>query len=660
MMRLGGAMKDEVRIMFHELAGLSPDERDRALAQRQIEPEVRAEVESLLDYDSANTRGFTACIGGTAGELLRSTAVRVDHCGPYRLVRLLGSGGMGAVYLGERSDGEIQQKVAVKFLHAEAGRTDWRDRFLKERQFLASLNHPSVVRVIDAGHTGDGQPFLIMEYVEGTPIDICTAKLLLRDRLTLFLRVCEGVSHAHGHLIIHRDLKPSNILVDQSGQPKLLDFGIAKLLAETSDATRPAERLLTPNYASPEQLRGEVQTTATDIYSLGAVLYKLLTGRSPHESITRTSSAIDVTAGPREIQAPSRLNPDVATDLDYVVRKALRIEPEERYPSVEAFANDIRAFLESRPVQARSGNTGYRTRKFLRRHWVPVTAAALVIASLSAGLEIANYERVLAQRRFFDVRQLANKLFDVDVQARELSGSTKTRQLIVDTALEYLRRLAADVRGDPQLALEVGNAYMRVARVQGVPISPTLGQADQAEQNLRIASGWIESALKAQPANRTAMLRAAQIAHDRMILSRFDSRYDDAIEFARQSAGWLQKFDSQKGDESEVSAILTTYYNVADQFAGEQHFEESLRLCTRGAELARMFDRPAHAGNFLRISARVSQRRGDLDEALRAIQESVRILDPGPEWIKQGGKAGNFVLALVYKGRILGEDNGGS
>jgi serine/threonine protein kinase len=651
-------MKDEVRLLFHELAGLSPDERERALAQRHIEPDVRAEVESLLDYDSANSHGFTACIGGAAGRLLRSTANRVDNCGPYRLVRLLGSGGMGAVYLGERSDGEIQQKVAVKLLNTEAGRPEWRDRFLKERQFLASLNHPSVVRVIDAGHTGDSQPFLIMEYVEGTPIDICAAQLPLRDRLALFLRVCQGVSHAHGHLIIHRDLKPSNILVDQSGQPKLLDFGIAKLLAETSDATWPAERLLTPNYASPEQLRGEVQTTATDIYSLGAVLYKLLTGRSPHESDVGISGAMDVAAAAREIQAPSRMNPDATTDLDYVVRKALRIEPEERYPSVEAFANDIRAFLDSRPVQARSGNTWYRARKFVRRHWLPVIAAALVIASLSAGLEIANYERAIAQQRFSDVRQLANKLFDIDVQARELPGSTKTRQLIVDTALEYLRRLTADVRGDPQLALEVGNAYMRVARVQGVPISPTLGQADQAEQNLRIASQWIASALKARPPNRTAMLRAAQIAHDRMILARFNSRYDDAIEFARQSAAWMENFDARKGDEPEVSAILTTYYNVADQFAGEQHFEEALRLCRRGAYLAKVFDRPAHGGNFLRISARVSQRRGDLEEALRTIQESVRILDPGPAWMSQGGKAGNFVLALVYQGRILGEDNG--
>src|SRR5207302_1705530 len=250
---------------------------------------------------------------------------------------------------------------------------------------------------------------------------------------------------AHRQLIIHRDLKPSNILVDASGQPKLLDFGIAKMLDETGDATQTVERMLTPNYASPEQVSGVLQTTATDVYSLGAVLYKLLTGQSPHESQARSSG--------------------LPTDVGYILRKALRQEPEERYASVEAFAGDVRAFLEWRPVQARTGDAWYRTRKFLRRYRMSVTAAALVIASLSAGLYVANRERALAQKRFVDVRQLANKLFDIDVQARQLPGSTVTRQLIVDTSLEYLRRLAADVRGDPELALEVGNAYMRVARV---------------------------------------------------------------------------------------------------------------------------------------------------------------------------------------------------
>ena len=203
-----------------------------------------------------------------------------------------------------------------------------------------------------------------MEYVEGVPIDVYAARIDVRDRLKLFLRVCEGVSHAHRHLIIHRDLKPSNILVDASGQPKLLDFGIAKLLDETGDATQTVERLLTPNYASPEQLSGDAQTTATDVYSLGAVLYKLLTGMAPREQNPAAPKA--------EIAPPSQLNPGVPRDVDFIVRKALRAEPEERYGSVDEFANDVRAALDWRPVQARSGDVWYRARRFLRRYWVPV------------------------------------------------------------------------------------------------------------------------------------------------------------------------------------------------------------------------------------------------------------------------------------------------
>lgn len=651
-------MNNVVRLLFQELVEAPGTERERVFAERRIAPEVRAEVESLLSFASTGSHSLTDRVSNAAAWTLHSAdGVEAAQCGPYRLVRLLGCGGMGAVYLAERSDGEIQHHVAVKLLRTDADRTTWRDRFLKERQLLAYLNHPSIVRLLDAGHTSDGRPYLVMEYVDGAPIDVYTAGRGLREQLALFLRVCEGVSHAHHHLIIHRDLKPSNILVDATGQPKLLDFGIAKLLDDTGDATQTVERLLTPKYASPEQLRGTVQTTATDVYSLGAVLYKLLTGRSPHESEARTSQALEVVAGTKEIPAPSRLNPGLPSDIDYILRKALRSEPEERYASVEAFANDVRAFLDWRPVQARSGDVWYRTRKFLRRYWLPVAAAALAIASLSAGLWIANRERALAQRRFLQVRQLANTLFDIDVQARELPGSTKTRQLIVDTSLEYLRRLAADVGGDPELSLEVGNAYMRVARVQGIPISPNLGQMDQAERNLRIAEGFIGSVLVSQPGNRKAMLRSAQIAHDRMILARFNGRPEEVLLLARQSAEWLERFHAGKGDQSEASAILSTYLNVADAHMRGEQFDEALRLCRRGIEIARTFDAQSYVGNFLWAEAEVFRGRGDLDEALKTVQESVRVLDPGPGKTGRGQQTMGFVMALTKEGKILAEDD---
>ncbi len=648
-------MKHELRVLFHELVDLPSGERDRILRERQVAPDLRAEVEELLRFDSLGDRALTNSVASTASEMLDFSPGGWIRCGPYRLVQLLGSGGMGSVYLAQRIDGEIQQKVAVKLLHSEYCRPVWRDRFLKERQLLASLNHPSIVHVIDAGHTPEGRPYLVMEYVEGVPIDVYSERLALDELLSLFLRACEGVSHAHRHLIIHRDLKPSNILVDTSGQPKLLDFGIAKLLEETGEPTQTMERLLTPNYASPEQLRGAPQTTATDVYSLGAVLYKLLTGRSPRESAK--NSTVEAALGISEIPAATQLNPNLPADIDFILRKALREEREERYASVEAFAGDIRAFLNSEPVEARSGDAWYRSRKVLRRYRIPVVAALVAIAGLSAGLVLANRERAIAQRRFLEVRQLANKLFDIDAEARKFAGSTKTRQLIVDTSLEYLRRLSADVHRDPDLALEIGNAYMRVARVQGVPVATNLGQMNQAEQNLRIADGFIRSVLSAQPSNRTAILRAAQIAHDRMLLARFDGRPDEALIFARESAEWLSRFPIKLDDRPELDSVMATYMNVAQQHRMSERLDEALRLSARGSEIARSLQSRPYLGMFRWVAAGVLQRRGDLEEALKAIQEAVELLNPGPGNDEQG-RIMNYVLVLNSEGRILNDANG--
>jgi serine/threonine protein kinase len=440
-------MDAEVRLLFHELVDLSPAERERILAERQVGADVRAEVESLLGFHSADT--LTGCVASAAADLLNSCGpAEPSQCGQYRLIRLLGRGGMGAVYLAERIDGEIQQRVAIKLLHAGDHRPAWRDRFLMERQLLASLNHPSIVHVIDAGHTEDGRPYLVMEFVQGTPIDAACEQLELRGRLAVFLRVCEGVSHAHGRLIIHRDLKPSNILVDNTGQPKVLDFGIAKLLG---DATRTGERLLTPNYASPEQLRGEPQTTASDVYSLGAVLWKLVTGQSPRESQAN----------------PAPNPPDPPADLGFILRKAVRAEAEERYTSVEALANDIRAFLDSRPVEARSGSAWYRSRKFVRRYRVPVVAALLVFASLAAGLYATNRQRAIAERRFALARKLANSLvFDADDKGSNASGGIELREQISSTAVEYLDLLSKEAGKNYALRRELAAGYLRLAAAQ--------------------------------------------------------------------------------------------------------------------------------------------------------------------------------------------------
>jgi tetratricopeptide (TPR) repeat protein len=470
--------------------------------------------------------------------------------------------------------------------------------------------------------------------------------------LKLFVRVCDAVSHAHRHLIIHRDLKPQNILVDATGQPKLLDFGIAKLVNEAGDVTENANQLLTPNYASPEQFRGEAQSTATDVYSLGAVLYKLLTGSAPREHARAGSR--------QEPAAPSRLNADVPRDVDFVVAKALRPEPEHRYASVDEFANDVKAVLERRPVQAREGDRGYRIGRYLIRYWIPVAAALLVVTSLAAGLLIANRERQLAERRFADVRQLATKLFDIDAQVAQLPGGSGTRQLIVDTALEYLRRVTADVRMEPALALELGTAYMRVARVQGVNISPNLGQTERAERTAQMAQALIDSVLEREPTNRTALLRAGQIAHDRMILAGDAQNGEQALQFARTSIQRLNQYLgtgplNASSDRMVAQQVILALINVANRFMKADQFEETLRIAGRAIEIAYATNWPTQAGSALIVVAAAHRARGDLSQALKAARESVRLLEPQPGE-KAAGRLQAYGLALMRKGQLLGED----
>src|SRR5689334_864249 len=242
-------MTRETEAMFHTLADLSPAERELYLREHEIDAEVRAEVEELLRLDGAAGNFLTACVAESAEQMLHPDPEPKApwRCGPYRLLRVLGRGGMGSVYLAERADGEIEQSVAVKVVRRGAEKRVFRDRFLRERQILATLSHPGIARLLDAGHTADTrQPYLVMDYIDGTPIDVYAAKLELRDKLTLFIQVCDAVSHAHQNLIVHRDLKPSNILVDSAGQPKLLDFGIAKILDPGHDQTQTVEWLLTP------------------------------------------------------------------------------------------------------------------------------------------------------------------------------------------------------------------------------------------------------------------------------------------------------------------------------------------------------------------------------------------------------------------------------
>jgi serine/threonine protein kinase len=302
-------MRHQIEKLFHEVVDLSPEARARYFDENAVDPQIRSELEELLAFDAVSSGSMTREVGAVAELVLKRLDPEDALYGRYRVANLLGRGGMGTVYRAERVDGEVTQQVAVKLLRPGADSPELRQRFLAERQILASLSHPNIARLLDAGHREDGQPYLVMEYVEGTTIDVYAANLNIRQKVLLFLKVCTAVSHLHRNLVVHRDLKPANILVTPDGEPKILDFGIAKMLDVSNDTTATGMRMLTPDYASPEQVSGGVMTTATDVYSSGAVLYKLLSGSPPHLFGNDSPGAVVAAITTGNITPPSKLTP---------------------------------------------------------------------------------------------------------------------------------------------------------------------------------------------------------------------------------------------------------------------------------------------------------------------------------------------------------------
>jgi non-specific serine/threonine protein kinase/serine/threonine-protein kinase len=413
--------------------------------------------------------------------------------GQYRLVRLIGFGGMSAVYLAERTDGAYSKQVAVKLLAAPFPQAP--ERFHRERELLARLDHSNITRMLDGGSTIDGFPYLVLEYVEGLPIDrYCTEHDLSIDRrLALLLQVCAGIAHAHQNLIVHRDIKPQNILVSADGVAKVLDFGIAKLLGDSVISTlyRPA----TPAYASPEQLRGDPVTTASDVYSVGVVAYLLLTGCSPYPlrsgRLDEIVQAVLTGAPVRPSLAPGLSHQAARAlrgDLDNILLKAIAKDPARRYASVQQFAEDIERYRGGFPVLARRDSFGYRARKFLGRYPFASAFALLALAFLMAGIALSSWQARVAQRRFEDARQFAHSvLFDVEDSLQAIPGTTSARKLVVETALRYLDRLSRDNISDAALREELASAYLRVGRVQGGAFVANLGDTAGAVASFRKA-----------------------------------------------------------------------------------------------------------------------------------------------------------------------------
>lgn len=619
-------MRKDVQALFAQVADLDGEQRRRIYSEQGISPEVQQEVESLLRHDGQGESLLTGLVERSAAGFLEGDrgAVEGMACGAFRLIRIAGRGGMGAVYLAERSDGEVKQRAAIKFLRWDIGEGAQLDRFLRERQILADLEHPGIARLLDAGRTGLGQPYLAMEYVEGVPLDQYAATLDVRGKLALFLQVCDAVSYLHRNLVIHRDLKPSNILVDGEGRTKLLDFGIAKVLDATVEPGATREVLLTPEFASPEQLRGAAQTTATDVYSLGAVLYTLMTGRSPHAGVGEAGTSLEEAIADREPPPASSVNHAVPRDLDYVLAKTLRKQPEERYASAEALAEELRAILEHRPVKARQGDAFYRARRWMRRHWVPAAAGVVTVAALTAGMVAANRERKIAEQRFDQVRTLVRELFALDREVAGLAGSTQPRHKLVSTALRYLEGLSAGVAGDPELAYEVGAAYSQVAQIQGVPARNNLGQFAEAEQTLAKAEQFLEQAMAGLPREPRVLFEAAMVDQYRMILAESGKRRGEAIRYAERAAQRIDQLSVLGGLQPEQSrAAAAALGNIALAHLNMHLHEAAARHARQAVAFQQKFepDQPPPPG-AIGILASALRFLGDLDGALAAAREA--------------------------------------
>ena len=551
-----------------------------------------------------------------------------ERLGSWELREPIAAGGMGQVYRAVRADAQFEKEVAIKLVKRGMDSDEILRRFRLERQVLAGLEHPGIARLLDGGVSEGGQPFLVMELVDGVPIDrYCDEhRLSTSARLGLVQAVCAAVHFAHQHLVVHRDIKPNNVLVTPEGRVKLLDFGVAKVLADEAagaDATAAGAAWLTPEYASPEQLGGRPLTTVSDIYSLGVLLYRLLTGRRPHELtgrprhqlerilleeepqrpseiVTKTlrlgGDATDVT--PEELAGrrgtnPTKLRGHLLGDLDNIVLQALAKEPQRRYSTAKELAEDIGRHLAGLPVLARRGSLLYRGAKFLRRNQLSVGLSTLTLAALVAGLVLSwlSYLRAeraseSAQRRFSQVHELAQVfLFDIGGELEAGAGTTSARERIAATALDYLQRLSEESRGDPQLALELADGYMRLGELQGGLGRDNLGQLEAAAQSFARADALLASLPVDASDERLAcarvriLVRLGDSALQRGEATRALALYRSASdELARASL----ELPAAGGEREELELELEG--RLADQLESQGQLADALRH--RRAQLA--------------------------------------------------------------------------
>jgi len=530
------------------------DAQSEFIARHSFDAAMEAEVRSLLANSEDGETLDTPALGSmptpvTTGEMV----------GPYRILREIGRGGMGLVYEAERADGQFERRVALKFVGGPM-LTDLLRRFQLERRILASLEHPNITRLLDAGLSASGLPYLVIEYVNGVPItQYCQSKKLpLRERLELFRTVCVAVHHAHQRMIIHRDLKPNNILVESNGTPRLLDFGIARLLEETADERTVAGfARFTLNYASPEQIRGERLSTASDIYSLGVLLYTLLTDDGPYDLSASSLSESTRKLSELRIKPPSEHNSGVLSrqlkgDLDAIVLKALSADARERYASADEFARDIQRYLRAEPIAARPPLWIDHSRKFIRRHTFAVAAASAAAIVLLAATGVALYqarsarlERERTLQQLSTVRELANSLlFDYQQSLATIAGTLDVRRQMIDKARTHLERLTAETSA-LALRLDIATAWQRLGQVQG-DSDWSLGDGKAAMASYGQATAILNDILKEHPEHQQAAIERLDVTARMAVISKLSGAKDEyqalASEKRRQLEPLLRRY----------------------------------------------------------------------------------------------------------------------
>lgn len=661
--------------ILDELLELPPDQRRaRALAACGGDAELARLAEKLCAAEAAAgdalERGAVEHLGTTLEGIVESSTESATEestagklIGPYRIEREIGRGGMGAVYLAERADGLFTQRVALKLVLHAVEAAGMMPRFLRERQILARLQHPNIAHLLDGGVSDEGQQYFVMEYVDGSPITThCDSRRLSIDqRLRLFLAVCSAVQFAHRNLIVHRDIKPTNILVTESGEVRLVDFGIAKLLDEAAEGdgastlTRAGIRMMTPDYAAPEQVRGEPVTTATDVYALGLVLYVLLTGRHPHSSDHRTPQQIQRAILEEEPTLPSRtasgkhdtgraaadrasspegLRRTLRGDLDAIILKALRKEPEQRYPSVESMAQDVERHLEGRAVGARRGTIIYRARKFALRHKAGVAAALVVLLSLSAGLAGVLWQ---ARAKLREAKKAeAVKMFLVDALTQASPEQSKGEDLTVREMLDRATpRISKELAGEPEIEAEllgvVGETYY------------DLGLFDRAEPLVRQALEKKRAIYGEESAEAAGQL-------ERLGVLLWDQgRYDEAEAVLSESLAAHRRLLGEKHARiaDALSALAAAKNDLAKHDEAELLHREALEI-----DRTHHGDESEPVATDLQNLGRTVFKVGRYEDAEKLLREAVRIWEAleGPDSLSGGYAKSGLAMCLANIG----------